>query len=197
MRVDLLTLYAFSDKVHAKQRELWRGFLALVLPLLLEYDASEFERLLESAQCRSIEELRASLDTPQNPSQLIWFISGSFAEVLGFEPELGLAAFLDVELPTRMHAAGRRSSAAKDETMISHWLKAFRVMQQRPEFLEMTSEWKQAFDLILETEEDEAGRVTEAERSNIDENSQDQTVDAGEIEHRVITKTSKKSKKSA
>ncbi|MEY3901032.1 MAG: hypothetical protein RL189_338 [Pseudomonadota bacterium] len=164
MRVDLLTLYALSDKAHAKQRELWRGFLALVMPILLEYEASEFERVLESAQCRSVETMLAAIEEPTDVGQLVWSVSGTFAELLGFEAEMGLAAFLDVNLPTRIHAVGGGLSAAKDEAIISHWLKAFREIQQRPEFLEITSEWKRAFDAMLDIDrEDEESDVDESE----------------------------------
>lgn len=168
MRVDLLTLYALSDKAHAKQRELWRGFLALVMPILLEYEASEFERMLESAQCRSVETMLSAVDAPADVGQLVWSVSGTFAELLGFEAELGLAAFLDVNLPTRIHAVGGGLSAGKDEAIISHWLKAFREIQQRPEFLEITAEWKRAFDALLEhdTEEDESEDSEESDESS-------------------------------
>lgn len=169
MRVDLLTLYAFSDKVHAKQRELWRGFLALVMPVLLECEAAEFERVLESAQCRSVDTLLQALDAPENASQLVWSMSGTFAELLGFEAEMGLSAFLDVNLPTRVHSIGTGSSAAmSDEVVISNWLKAFRDIQQRPEFLEITGEWKRSFDLFLESDDmdqDDGEESTESSES--------------------------------
>jgi hypothetical protein len=153
MRVDLLTLYAFSDKAHAKQRELWRGFLALVLPVLIELDPSEFERLLENAQCRSMEQMLKAVDEPEDLSQLVWSISGQFSEILGFEAELGLAAFLDVSLPTRVHSIGLSQASSKDNALVTGWLKAFREIQQRPEFLEITQEWKRAFDILLEDED--------------------------------------------
>ncbi|NBO39125.1 hypothetical protein EBU99_11140 [bacterium] len=150
MRVDLLTLYAFSDKTHAKQRELWRGFMALVMPVLLECDPNDFERLLESASCRSVDELMESLEAPKSVSALIWSMSGNFSEILGFEPEMGLSAFLEVNLPTRVHAIAGVQSQISDETLISSWLKAFREIQQQPEFVEITSEWKKAFEVFLE-----------------------------------------------
>ncbi len=153
MRVDMLTLYAFSDKAHAKQRELWRGFLSLVLPVLVELDPSEFERLLENSQCRSVEQMLKAVDEPEDLSQLIWSISGQFAEILGFDAELGLAAFLDVSLPTRVHSIGFTQSANKENAVVTGWLRAFREVQQRPEFLEITQEWKRAFEILLEDEE--------------------------------------------
>ena len=153
MRVDLLTLYAFSDKAHAKQRELWRGFLTLIMPVLLECEASEFERMLESAQCRSVEQMIQSIDEPKNVGELIWAVSAQFADVLGFEPELGLSAFLDVSLPTRVHAVGFSHAQNKDNSVVGLWLKAFRDIQQRPEFLEIINEWKRAFEVFLEDEE--------------------------------------------
>jgi hypothetical protein len=156
VRVDLLTLYAFSDKTHAKQRELWRGFLALVMPILLECDASEFERILESAQCKSVETMLSAIDNPQSAEQLVWSMSGTFAEVLGFEPELGLSAFLDVELPTRVHSIGSGGGSAKEDAVVTHWLKAFRAIQQRAEFIEITSEWKKSFDLLVEDDSHES-----------------------------------------
>ncbi len=153
MRVDLLTLYAFSDKTHAKQRELWRGFLALVMPILLECDASEFERILESAQCKSVETMLNAIENPQSAEQLVWSISATFSEALGFESELGLSAFLDVELPTKVHSVGGGSHASsKDDAIVTHWLKSFRAIQQRPEFLEITTEWKKSFELLSDVE---------------------------------------------
>lgn len=165
MRVDLLTLYAFSDKTHAKQRELWRGFLALVMPILLECEASEFERILESAQCRSVESMLEQVDAPETPAQLVWSISGTFAELLCFEAEFGLAAFLDVNLPTRVHSVGGGVASTRDDAVVTHWLKSFRDIQQRPEFLEITSEWKRAFDALMEdegSEDDESEETVQA-----------------------------------
>lgn len=153
MRVDLLTLYAFSDKAHAKQRELWRGFLSLIMPVLLECEASEFERMLESAQCRSVEQMIQSIDEPKTVGELIWAVSAQFADILGFEPELGLCAFLDVSLPTRVHAVGFSHSQDKSNSVVGLWLKAFRDIQQRPEFVEIINEWKRAFEVFFEDEE--------------------------------------------
>lgn len=149
MRVDLLTLYAYSDKTHAHQRELWRGFLALIFPVLLEFDASEFERLIETAHCRSVDRMINATESPENISEFLWTASGQFAESLGFEAELGLSAFLDVELPTRIHAIQKTGGVQdKDDALIGEWLQAFRKVQQSPEFLEITTEWKQIFDLL-------------------------------------------------
>lgn len=154
MRFDMLTLYAFSDKTHAKQRELWRGFLALVMPVLLECEAAEFERLVETAQCRSIEELLHALELPKTPSELVWVISGQFSDALGFEPEFGLSAFLDVNLPTRVHTVPRGQTANREDAVVGLWLKAFRDIQQRPDFLEITQEWRRAFEGFLEEGEE-------------------------------------------
>lgn len=153
MRVDLLTLYAFSDKAHAKQRELWRGFLALIMPVLLECEASEFERLLEESHCRSVEQMISSLDAPKTSGELVWAVSAQFSEVLGFEAELGLSAFLDVALPTKVHSVGHTLSQTKENAVVAQWLKSFREIQQRPEFLEITNEWKRAFEVFLEDED--------------------------------------------
>lgn len=151
MRVDLLTLYAYSDKTHTHQRELWRGFLALVFPVLLEFDAGEFERLVENAHCRSVEALLRATDSPESVSEFLWTASGQFAESLGFEAELGLSAFLDVDLPTRIHSIQTfQNSVNKNDSLISEWLQAFRKIQQSPEFLEITAEWKRVFELFAE-----------------------------------------------
>jgi hypothetical protein len=149
MRVDLLTLYAYSDKTHTQQRELWRGFLALVFPILLEFDASEFERLIEHAQCRSVDSLLRATESPESLTEFLWTASGQFAESLGFEPELGLSAFLEVELPTRIHSIQPlHGLGGKSDSVIAQWLQAFRSVQQRPEFLEIAAEWKRVFDLL-------------------------------------------------
>ena len=188
VRVDLLTLYAFSDKTHAKQRELWKGFLLLVMPVLLEAEGLEIERVLESAQCRSIETMISAVDAPTSVEQLMWSISGTFAELLGLEPELGLSAFLDVNLPTRVHSIGGGLQGTRDEVLVSQWLRAFRDVQQRPEFLEITTEWKRAFDVLMEDgdEEGEAG----------DEEIYEESAEAEAVEEEVPTerRTSKRSK---
>jgi len=166
VRVDLLTLYAFSDKTHAKQRELWRGFLALVMPILLECEAADFERILESAQCRSIESMLEHVEAPETPAHLVWSISGTFAELLGFESEFGLAAFLDVNLPTRVHSVGSGLSSTRDDVVVTHWLKSFRDIQQRPEFLEITNEWKRAFDALMEDEDSDDQDTEETDQAS-------------------------------
>ena len=175
MRVDLLTLYAFSDKAHAKQRELWRGFLALIMPVLLECDASAFERMLENAQCRSLEQMLAAIDAPKSSSELIWSVSGQFSEILGFESEFGLSAFLDVSLPTRVHSIGQVQSQSRENATVALWLKSFRELQQRAEFLEITNEWKRAFEIFFEDEDvvlqDETSESQENQMEENDEKS--------------------------
>ncbi|MEY2988897.1 MAG: hypothetical protein RJB13_2418 [Pseudomonadota bacterium] len=172
MRVDLLTLYAYSDKSHSHQRELWRGFLALVFPILLEFDAGEFERLIENAQCRSVDSLLRATESPESLTEFLWTASGQFAESLGFEAELGLSAFLDVELPSRIHSLqSLQSSGDKSNSLISEWLQAFRGVQQRPEFVEIATEWKRVFELLsdglsdLADEDETAGYQAEPEPS--------------------------------
>ncbi|MBM3381489.1 MAG: hypothetical protein FJY29_03515 [Betaproteobacteria bacterium] len=195
MRVDMLTLYAFSDKAHAKQRELWRGFLALVVPVVVELDPSEFERLLESSQCRSVEQMLKAVDEPEDLSQLIWSVSGQFSEILGFEPELGLAAFLDVSLPTRVHSIGLAQSDSKDNAVITGWLKSFREVQQRPEFLEITQEWKRAFDILLEDDELEVlGDEEDAESSESNPTEAYASHEASESEPVVLRRARKRRK---
>lgn len=163
MRVDLLTLYAYSDKTRSHQRELWRGFLALIFPVLLEFDAGEFERLIENAHCRSVDALINATNSPETVSQFLWTASGQFAESLGFDAELGLSAFLEVELPTRIHSIQSLQGVTdKSDSLIAEWLQAFRSVQQRPEFLEIVAEWKRVFDLFSDGVDD---LVDEAEES--------------------------------
>jgi hypothetical protein len=200
MRVDMLTLYAFSDKTHAKQRELWRGFLALVMPVLLECEAAEFERLVETAHCRSIEELLQALELPKSPSELVWVISGQFSDALGFEPEFGLSAFLDVSLPTRVHTVPRGQTANRENVVVGLWLKAFRDIQQRPDFLEITQEWRRAFEGFLEEDEESSAQnvaplVAASSEGGSEENSADFQNDSDEFNPAGVRRVERRARK--
>lgn len=196
MRVDLLTLYAYSDKIHSQQRELWRGFLALVFPVLLELDANEFERLIENAQCRSVDSLLRATESPESLTEFLWTASGQFAESLGFEAELGLSAFLDVELPTRIHSIHSVQGVSnKGDAVIAEWLQAFRSVQQRPEFLEIATEWKRLFDFLSDGEGDLEDEISEPQLESANQNEFEPQAGSGRTSSPAPTSTLQKDRR--
>lgn len=154
MPFDLLLLYAFADKSHARDRELWREFVSFLLETLLEIDASEAEKLVDGAVAKSPEELTENLPAglPTLP-QLVRHISGALCQSLHLPVEMGLASFVEFNPPTRVHSVGRSKRPASDEAVLSTWLSSFQKARKEQEFLEMTSSWKRLFEQCVTHEE--------------------------------------------
>ena len=143
MNLDLLTLYAYSDRVHAKDRELWRGFLSFLLPVLLEIESAEIDRLVEAALSRSAEDVLAQLSEPSTPQSVLRVISAQLAQTLDLPAEMGIACFLEINVPTRAHLVKPSSLKIKDETVVARWLNRFTKAQHHEEFAEMVALWKE------------------------------------------------------
>ena len=143
MNLDLLALYAYSDRVHTKDRELWRGFLAFLLPVLLEIESGVIEHWIDSAQSRSPEDVLAKFGDTASAENVLRMISAELAQVLDLPAELGVAAFLEVNVPTRAHLVKPSSLKIKDETMVARWLNKFTKAQHHEEFAEQAARWKE------------------------------------------------------
>lgn len=157
MHVDSLTLYAYADKSQSRERELWKRFLKLLLPVLLEADADEVAEAFDDALVDSVEAivepLSGKVQTLQTAGELVRVISGTLALTLGLPAEFGLAAFLESNPPTRIHAARAAALRITDEELITRWLGRFSRIQNDDDFLEMAADWKERLHGFLRGEE--------------------------------------------
>ena len=146
MNVDSLTLYAYADKSQSRERELWKRFLKLLLPVLLEADAGEVAEVFDEAVVDSVdailEPLSGETASLQSAGELVRVISGTLALALGLPAEFGLSAFLESNLPTRIHAARASAVRVTDQELITRWLGRFSRIQSDDDFLEMAADWK-------------------------------------------------------
>jgi hypothetical protein len=142
MNVDSLTLYAYADKSQLHERELWRGFLLMLLPVLLEVDGSELAEAFDEATIDDAERLMETAGTLTNVGSLVRVISGTLALALGLPAEFGLAAFLESNPPTRIHAPRLKQLKLTDDELMSRWLLRFTRIRADDDFLEMAADWK-------------------------------------------------------
>jgi hypothetical protein len=143
MKVDSLTLYAYADKSQLRERELWKRFLRLLLPVLLEVDSDEIAEIFDDATLDSAELVVESAMNLNGAPQLVRVISGTLALALGLPAEFGLAAFLESNLPTRIHAPRTKLLRLTDQELISRWLGRFTRIQSDDDFLRVASDWKE------------------------------------------------------
>ena len=142
MNVDSLTLYAYADKSQARERELWKRFLQLLLPVLLEVDANEMAEIFDEAGVDSAEDIIETATSLSDAPRLVRVVSGALALALGLPAEFGLAAFLDSNPPTRIHAPRAKLLRLTDEELMTRWLARFTRIQDDDEFLQMAADWK-------------------------------------------------------
>ena len=142
MNVDSLTLYAYADKSQARERELWKRFLHLLLPVLLEVDADEMSEIFDDAAVDSAEVIIETATSLSDAPKLVRVVSGALALSLGLPAEFGFAAFLDSNPPTRIHAPRAKLLRLTDEELMTRWLARFTRIQDDDEFLQMAADWK-------------------------------------------------------
>jgi hypothetical protein len=152
MPVDELALYAYSDSSQQWEREIWRKFLALLLPVLLEADSEEVAELFEGASAYDLEKLVAEFCDPGHSPSLVHRMSAEIAQSLGLPAEFGLAAFVEAHLPTRIHALRKNAVRITEQSLMSRWLGRFTQLQTDDEFLEKAAHWKQELQEALHGE---------------------------------------------
>lgn len=154
-RFDLLSLYAYADKAHAKDRDLWRNFLVFLLPVLFEAESSEIGRCVDDAILRSPEEcLKSFSSQPLARADIVRMASVGLADALGLPGEMGLAAFIECNPPTRAHAVRARGKLSSDEALVSRWLNRFSKVQEDHAFAGAAADWKKLFDSLEHASED-------------------------------------------
>jgi hypothetical protein len=150
MKVDSLTLYAYADKSQMHERELWKKFLLLLLPILLEAEVGEIEEIFDEAVLDSPEEVVASATSLHSAPELVRVISGTLALALGLPAEFGLSAFLEGNPPTRVLAPSAKALKVTDEELMSRWLGRFSSVQYDDDFLQMAADWKERLHALLQ-----------------------------------------------
>lgn len=149
MIVDSLSLYAYADKSQQREREVWRRFLLLLLPVLLEADADELTDIFDDALVDDPDVLVSSSNLLRSAPSLVHIMSATLALALGLPAEFGLAAFLESNPPTRVHAQPTRALRLTDEDLMSLWLTRFTRIQADDEFLGMAADWKERLHAFL------------------------------------------------
>jgi len=122
---DIVTLYAYADRSHAHDRELWQSFLLFLMPMLLELRPQEAEYLLESAIVNSPEEALATPDRPRNGREGVRLLSARLAQEIGAPVELAVAALIDFNPPTRTFGVPGTLNRKKNDGALNKWIQRF------------------------------------------------------------------------
>ena len=122
---DLVTLYAYADRSHTQERELWQSFLLFLMPMLLELGPKEAEYLLESAIVNSPEEALATPARPRNGREGVRLLSARLAQEIGAPVELAVAALMDFHPPTRTIGVLGVANRKKKDALLNQWILSF------------------------------------------------------------------------
>jgi hypothetical protein len=149
--LDLTGVSAFSDSSHARDRELWRGFLSYALPVVMACEPSHLEQYLADAIVYSFDELTAKGNNNASQPEIIRCISTLLAKEIGVPPEFALASFYEGEVPTKLfkikHVHLKKSmKAAQEDKMIGTWLADLAKVQDDKKFIKLVEKWKAWLD---------------------------------------------------
>ncbi len=154
-QIDMTSLYAYADPSHARDRELWRGFLGSVLPVLMPQHAENIDDFILSSLVERVEDLVLKGDFSKAKLPVMRKISAHIAESIGVSAEFALAAFYDseedVNLPTKLYKfhnfpVKKHIKDTQEENMIGVWLERFHQVSNEKSFLTDVDTWK---DLLL------------------------------------------------
>lgn len=151
IELDHISLYAFADQSHARDRELWRGFLCYALPTLFGKTMDDMEELISRAVVSQLEELTNKKKSSKEDFYLR-VVSTQLAKELGIAPEFGMSAFFDGDTPTKTHVVKLVSGPIKsrkskkkpqnnEDAMIGTWLSHLTKIQNEDYFLRKVAEW--------------------------------------------------------
>ncbi len=145
--LDLTSISAYSDASHARDRELWRGFLSYALPVVMAYEAENLEQQLADAVVYSFDELTAKANDSASSGEVIRCISTLLAKEIGVPPEFALASFYEGAVPTKLYKVKYKSlkKSAKvhqEDKMIGNWLADLAKVQEDKKFIKTVENWK-------------------------------------------------------
>jgi hypothetical protein len=159
--LDPLSLFAFTDKSHLKERENWLRFLEMLLPVVMQHDAALISDCLEEAEVDSLDEILAHQERNNEPASFLRSVSAQLSHFLGLSTEFGLACFLKCSPHTRVHAQSSKELRRTEEQRLAVWFRKFAKLQEDGDFAELVSQWKEKFDLLLDSENELESFVSE------------------------------------
>lgn len=153
LELDMLGIYAYADAAHARERELWRGFLSYALPVVMASSSEAIERCLMESIVYQVEELTARGGVDVGAHESMRCISALLAKEIGVAPEFALASFFEGDLPTKLYQikknpikkrakAKAKSKAKEEDAVIASWLAHLAKIQGDNRFLNQVEKWK-------------------------------------------------------
>ncbi|MES2614986.1 MAG: hypothetical protein V4591_06195 [Bdellovibrionota bacterium] len=150
LELDMLGVYAYADASHARERELWRGFLSYALPAVMAYSAEAIDRCLSESIVYKVAELTAQGGSDVDTRDSMRCISALLAKEIGVSPEFALASFFEGEVPTKLYKIksqvkikGKKAKESKSEdAIIASWLAHLSRLQSDNKFLNQVERWK-------------------------------------------------------
>ncbi|BBH53407.1 hypothetical protein [Fluviispira sanaruensis] len=155
--LDMLSISAYADSSHARDRELWRGFLSYALPVVMAYDPSKIDKNLAEAVVYSLHELTVKTGKSSSKAELLRSISILLAKEIGVSQEFALASFFEGEMPaTRLYKINYRpmkksAKVHQEDALIGGWLADLAKVQSDKKFLKTVEKWRK----WMETENDD------------------------------------------
>jgi hypothetical protein len=145
--IDMLGVYAYADSAHARERELWRGFLSYALPVVMSSNSDFIDKCLSESIVYHLEELTAKGGVGVDSHESMRCISALLAKEIGVSPEFALASFFEGEVPTKLHkmklSHKKKSTKVKEEDqVIAMWLAHLGQIQGDSKFINQVERWK-------------------------------------------------------
>lgn len=145
--LDMLGVYAYTDSSHARERELWRGFLSYALPVVMSTNSSFIDSCLTESIVYHLDELTARGGHDVDYHESMRCISVMLAKEIGESPEFGLASFFEGELPTKLYQIEKKpkkkgKKGKQEDQVIAHWLSHLARIQKDNKFLTQVEKWK-------------------------------------------------------
>lgn len=145
--LDLTGVSAYSDSSHARDRELWRGFLSYALPVVMSFESENLEKYLADAVVYSFEELTARGSNNATRPEIIRCISTLLAKEIGVPPEFALASFYEGEVPTKLYKikytpVKKSAKIHNEDKMIGAWLADLAKVQEDKKFIKTVEKWR-------------------------------------------------------
>ena len=147
LELDMLGVYAYADSSHARERELWRGFLSYALPVVMASSSESIDKCLSESIVYSVDELTARGGNGGDSHESMRCISALLAKELGVSPEFALASFFEGELPTKLYKIKikpqKKGAKSKEEdNVIASWLAHLAKLQSDNKFLNQVEKWR-------------------------------------------------------
>ncbi len=145
--LDLTGVSAYSDSSHARDRELWRGFLSYALPVVMSFDTENLEKYLADAVVYSFDELTAIDSKNATRPEILRCISTLLAKEIGVPPEFALASFYEGEVPTKLYKikykpVKKSAKVHNEDRMIGAWLSDLAKVQEDKKFIKTVEKWR-------------------------------------------------------